>query len=312
MQRLYHQTVVYAWTVHQSYCMRVPPNPSRCRAISHHRINVCTSVGIATVETLHATSLPPNRRVCMDGASIVLHARPAKPRAVLCHLPPPDFYLCVCWHRTRRDVACNVSTPPDHRICMVGSSIVLRSRPAKPNAASCHLPPPDFYLCVCWCRTRRDVACNVSTPPNRRGCVDGTSNVLLSRPAKSRAMSCHFPPPDQCLYVGWYRNRRDVACNVSTSPDRCMCLDGASIVLHARPAKPIAVSCHFPPTNRYLCICWYRNRRDVACNVSTTKPSWVRRRYIKRIAFAPRQIPCDVVPFPTAGFLFVRLLVSHP
>jgi hypothetical protein len=110
MQRLYHQTVVYAWTVHQSYCMRVPPNPSRCCAISHHRINVCTSVGIATVETLHATSLPPNRRICTDGASIVLRARPAKPCAALCHLPPPDGYLCVCWYRTRRDVACNVST----------------------------------------------------------------------------------------------------------------------------------------------------------------------------------------------------------
>jgi hypothetical protein len=132
MQRLYHQTVVYAWTVHQSYCMRVPPNPSRCRAISHHRINVCTSVGIATVETLHATSLPPNRRVCMDGASIVLHARPAKPRAVSCHFPPPDFYLCVCWHRDRRDVACNVSTTKPsymHGRCINCIACAIRQTP---------------------------------------------------------------------------------------------------------------------------------------------------------------------------------------
>jgi hypothetical protein len=94
MQRLYHQTVVYARpvhqsyyvrarpnpvrccaiyhrrificafvgiapveTVHQSYYMRVPPNPMRHRAIYHHRIDICTSVVIATVETLHATSL---------------------------------------------------------------------------------------------------------------------------------------------------------------------------------------------------------------------------------------------------------------
>jgi hypothetical protein len=206
MQRLYHQTVVYAWTVHQSYCMRVPPNPSRCRAISHHRINVCTSVGIATVETLHATSLPPNRRVCMDGASIVLHARPAKPRAVLCHLPPPDFYLCVCWHRTRRDVACNVSTPPGRRVC----------------------------------------------------------------------------------------------------------INGTSIVLHARPTKHRAASCHFPPSDRYSYVCWYRNRRDVACNVSTTKPSYMHGRFINRIACASHQTHRGVVPFPTIGSMFVRRLVSQP
>jgi hypothetical protein len=54
---LHHRAVAYAWTVHQLYYMRAPPNPVRCGAISHHRINVCTSVGIATVETLHATSL---------------------------------------------------------------------------------------------------------------------------------------------------------------------------------------------------------------------------------------------------------------
>jgi hypothetical protein len=189
----------------------------RCRAISHRRIFICTFVGIATVETLHATSLPPNRRICMDGSSIVLHARPTKPIAVSCHFPPSDQCLYVGWYRNRRDVACNVSTPPDHRICMVGSSIVLRSRPAKPNAASCHLPPPDFYLCVCWHRTRRDVACNVSTPPGRRVCMNGTSIVLHARPTKHRAASCHFPPSDRYSYVCWYRNRRDVACNVSTT-----------------------------------------------------------------------------------------------
>jgi hypothetical protein len=168
MQRLYHQTVVYARTVHQLYCVRDPPNPVRCRAISHRRIFICAFVGIATVETLHATSLPPNRRICTAGASIVLRARPAKPRAVLCHLPPPDFYLCVCWYRTRRD----------------GSSIVLHARPAKSYAASCHLPPSDRYLYIGCYRDRRDVACNVSTPPNRRGCVDGASIVLRARPAK--------------------------------------------------------------------------------------------------------------------------------
>jgi hypothetical protein len=153
MQRLYHQNVVYAWSVLQLYYVRAPPNPMRCRAIYPRWIDICTLVGIATVETLHATSLPPNRRICMDGASIVLHARPTKPIAVL----------------------------------------------------------------------------------------------------------CHFPPSDQCLYVGWYRNRR-----------------------------------------------------DVACNVSTTKPSYMHGRCINCIACAIRQTPCDVVPFPTAGFLFVRLLASRP
>jgi hypothetical protein len=182
MQRLYHhQTVVYARPVHQLYCVRDPPTPVRCRAIFPRRIDICTSVVIATVETLHATSLPPpNRRVCVDGASIVLRSRPAKPIAVSCHLPPSDQYLCVCWYRDRRDVACNVSTPPNRRVCVDGSSIVLRARPAKPNAASCHLPPPDFYLCVCWYRDRRD----------------GASIVLRSRPAKPRAVSCHLPPLD--------------------------------------------------------------------------------------------------------------------
>jgi hypothetical protein len=121
------------------------------------------------------------------------------------------------------------------------------------------LPPPDFYLYVCWHRDRRDVACNVSTPPDRRICMVGSSIVLRSRTAKSYAVLCHLPPPDQCLYVGWYRNRR-----------------------------------------------------DVACNVSTTKPSYMHGRFINRIACASHQIHRGVVPFPTAGFLFVRLLASRP
>jgi hypothetical protein len=257
-------------------------------------------------------STPPDRCMCLDGASIVLRARPTKPIAVSCHFPPSDRYLYIGCYRDRRDVACNVSTPPDRRICMVGSSIVLRSRTAKSYAVSCHFPPPDFYLCVCWCRTRRDVACNVSTPPDHRICMVGSSIVLRSRPAKSRAMSCHFPPPDFYLYVCWHRNRRDVACNVSTPPGRCACMDGASIVLRARPAKPCAALCHLPPPDGYLCVCWYRTRRDVACNVSTTKPLRMHGRCINRNACAPRQTLCGVVPFAPVGSIFVRLLVSRP
>jgi hypothetical protein len=59
MQRLYHQNVVYAWSVLQLYYVRAPPNPMRCRAIYPRWIDICTLVGIATVETLHATSLHP-------------------------------------------------------------------------------------------------------------------------------------------------------------------------------------------------------------------------------------------------------------
>jgi hypothetical protein len=189
------------------YCVRAPLNPVRHCAIYHRRMGICAFVGIAPVETLHATSLPPNRCVCMVGASIVMRARPANPRAVWCHLPPPNRYLCVC-----------------------------------------------------WCRDRRDVACNVSTPPGRRVCVDGELIVLCACPAKPCAVSCHFPPSDRYFYVGWYHDRRDVACNVST----------------------------------------------------TTKPSYMHGRCINCIACVSRQTLCGVVPFPTAGFLFVRLLASRP
>jgi hypothetical protein len=134
MQRLYHhQTVVYARPVHQLYCVRDPPTPVRCRAIFPRRIDICTSVVIATVETLHATSLPPpNRRICTAGASIVLHARPTKHRAASCHLPPPDFYLYIGWYRNRRDVACNVSTTKPsymHGRCINCIACAIRQTP---------------------------------------------------------------------------------------------------------------------------------------------------------------------------------------
>jgi hypothetical protein len=241
------------------YCVRAPLNPVRHCAIYHRRMGICAFVGIAPVETLHATSLPPNRCVCMVGASIVMRARPAKPCAVSCHLPPLDRYLYVCWCRDRRDVACNVSTPPGRCACMDGASIVLRARLANPRAVWCHLPPPNRYLCVCWCRDRRDVACNVSTPPGRRVCVDGELIVL------------------------------------------CAC-----------PAKPCAVSCHFPPSDRYFYVGWYHDRRDVACNVSTTKTSYTHGRCFNCITCAPRQILCGVVPFTPVGSIFVRWLVSRP
>jgi hypothetical protein len=44
----------------------------------------------------------------------------------------------------------------------------------------------------------------------------------------------------------------------------------------------------------------------------TTGPLHMYGRFINCIAFAPRQTQCGIVPFTTAGFLFVRLLVSHP
>jgi ribulose-5-phosphate 4-epimerase/fuculose-1-phosphate aldolase len=154
------------------------------------------------------------------------------------HLPSLDFYLYAGWYRTRRDVACNVSTPPNHRICVDGASMGLRARPSKPHETSCHLPESDRYLYVGRYRARRDVACNVSTTPPLR--VHGRCiNRIMCAIRQIRAASRHLPSLDFYLYVGWYRTRRDVACNVSTPPNHCVCMDGASIVLCARSAKSV-------------------------------------------------------------------------
>jgi ribulose-5-phosphate 4-epimerase/fuculose-1-phosphate aldolase len=143
------------------------------------------------MQRLYTTKPSHMRRRCIN--RIMCATRQI--RAASRHLPSLDFYLYVGWYRTRRDVACNVSTPPNRCVCMDGASIVLCARPAKPIAASRHLPSLDFYLYVGWYRTRRDVACNVSTPPNHRICMDGASIVLCARPTKSvrhRAICHHW------------------------------------------------------------------------------------------------------------------------
>jgi len=116
---LHHQTVAYAWTVHQLCCMRAPPNPVRCRAISHRRIFICTFVGIATVETLHATSLHP-RAVAHVWTVHQLYCVGAPPNPVRCR---------VIYHR-RIDICMSVGIatvetlhatslpPPNRRVCV--------------------------------------------------------------------------------------------------------------------------------------------------------------------------------------------------
>jgi hypothetical protein len=112
MQRLYHhQTVVYARTVHKCYFVCATPDQLGHRAISDRRIDNCTSVCVATVETLHATSLPPpNRHIRTDGAFIVFACAPHRSPCGIVPFPPSVRYLYVGWYRDRRDVACNVST----------------------------------------------------------------------------------------------------------------------------------------------------------------------------------------------------------
>jgi hypothetical protein len=86
---LHHQTVAYAWTVHQLCCMRAPPNPVRCRAIYHRRMGICVFVGIATVETLHATSLH-HRAVAY---ALTVH------QLYYMRAPPNPVRHCAIYHR---------------------------------------------------------------------------------------------------------------------------------------------------------------------------------------------------------------------
>jgi hypothetical protein len=140
----------------------------------------------------------------------------------------------------------------------------------------------------------------------------GASMGLRARPAKPIAASRHLPSLDFYLYVGWYRTRRDVACNVSTPPNHRICMDGASIVLCARPTKSVrhrAICHHWIFIYTSVGIAPVETLHATSLHHQTIAYAWtVHQSYYVR----DPPNPCGIAPFAIIGFLFIRRLVSHP
>jgi hypothetical protein len=142
----------------------------------------------------------------------------------------------------------------------------------------------------------------------RRRCING----IMCATRQIRAASRHLPSLDFYLYAGWYRTRRDVACNVSTPPNHRICMDGASIVLCARPTKSVrhrAICHHWIFIYTSVGIAPVETLHATSLHHQTIAYAWtVHQSYYVR----DPPNPCGIAPFAIIGFLFIRRLVSHP